>query len=268
MMRNTRLQKKNLVKVLYYLLGLALFFGIWSSASFIQEWIAGAKVIPDPVSTLLAFGPLMTEGAYGVTIQEHVLMSFGRVILGFLYAFLLAIPLGVFLGMSKRGRLVLEPVIDLIRPIPPIAWVPIAIILFGLSIISHAFIIFIGAFFPLLQNISDGVRHMKPVYRDVALSLGAKRSQVIWRVILPGIVPNILTGAKVSMGIAWMCVIAAEMIGISDAGVGYFINDMKNIGNYTFMMAGMVALALVGLAILFLFYAIERYVNKWVEGIK
>lgn len=210
----------------------------------------------------------MTEGVFGVTIQEHVLMSFGRVLLGFFYAFLLAIPLGVFLGLSRRGRLILEPVIDLIRPIPPIAWVPIAIILFGLSIISHAFIIFLGAFFPLLQNVADGVRHVKPVYRDVALSLGASRSQIIWRVILPAIIPNILTGAKVSMGIAWMCVIAAEMIGVSDAGVGYFINDMKNIGNYTFMMTGMVALAIVGLGILLLFYAIEHVTLKWVEEIK
>ncbi len=233
-----------------------------------MEWVARAQVIPDPLSTIAALGPLVVEGIYGVTIQEHVLMSFERVLLGFFYAFLFAIPCGLFLGLSKRGSLVLEPVIDLIRPIPPIAWVPIAIILFGLSTISHAFIIFIGAFFPLLQNITDGVRHVKPVYRDVALSLGASRSQIIWRVILPAIVPNILTGAKVSMGIAWMCVIAAEMIGVSDAGVGYFINDMKNIGNYTYMMAGMVSLAFVGLGILFFFYALEKVALKWVEEIK
>ncbi len=257
-----------MVKLKYYSIGLGIFFGFWWGISFILEWIYGVKIIPDPISTLRALGPLMTEGVFGVTIQEHVLMSFGRVLLGFFYAFLLAIPLGVFLGLSRRGRLILEPVIDLIRPIPPIAWVPIAIILFGLSIISHAFIIFLGAFFPLLQNVADGVRHVKPVYRDVALSLGASRSQIIWRVILPAIIPNILTGAKVSMGIAWMCVIAAEMIGVSDAGVGYFINDMKNIGNYTFMMTGMVALAIVGLGILLLFYAIEHVTLKWVEEIK
>jgi len=226
------------------------------------------KVIPDPISTLLALGPLLSEGVYGVTLLEHVFTSFGRVLLGFLYAFLLAVPFGLFVGLNKRGRLVLEPMIDFVRPIPPIAWVPLAIIMFGLSIVSHAFIIFIGAFFPLLQNVADGVRHVKPVYRDVALSLGAKRSQITWRVILPAIVPNILTGAKVSIGIGWMCVIAAEMIGVSDAGVGYFINDMKNIGNYTYMMAGMVALAIVGVAILLFFYALEQYTNKWVEGIK
>ncbi len=252
----------------YYAIGLGIFFGIWWGVSFTIEWVAGAKIIPDPISTLAALGPLTVDGIFGVTIQQHVLMSFERVILGFSYAFLLAIPIGLFLGLSKRGRLVLEPVIDLIRPIPPIAWVPIAIILFGLSLISHAFIIFIGAFFPLLQNITDGVRRVKPIYRDVALSLGATRSQIIWRVILPAIVPNILTGAKVSMGIAWMCVIAAEMIGVSDAGVGYFINDMKNIGNYTYMMTGMVALAFVGLGIILFFYALEKVALKWVEEIK
>ncbi|OLS14406.1 MAG: ABC transporter permease [Promethearchaeota archaeon CR_4] len=253
---------------MYYAIGLGILLGLWERVSLLQEWIAGVKIIPDPISTMLALGPLVSKGMYGVTLLEHVFTSFGRVLLGFLYAILLAVPLGLFLGLNKRGRLILEPVVDFIRPIPPIAWVPIAIILFGISIISHAFIIFIGAFFPLLQNVADGVRHVKPVYRDVAQSLGANRSQIIWRVVLPAIGPNILTGAKVSIGIGWMCVIAAEMIGVSDAGVGYFINDMKNIGNYTFMMAGMVALAIIGLAILFFFYALEHYAIKWVEGIK
>ena len=255
-------------KAINYVIGLGILFGAWYSIASIQEWATGARVIADPISTLIALGTLLSEGVYGVTLTEHVFASFGRVLLGFLYALLIAIPLGLVLGLNNRARQVIGPVIDLVRPIPPIAWVPFAILLFGISIISHAFIIFLGAFFPLLQNISDGARRVKPVYRDVALSLGATRSQVIWWVILPAIVPNILTGAKVSIGIGWMCVIAAEMIGISDAGIGYFINDMKNIGNYTYMMAGMMALAIVGLGIWIGFYALERFTIKWVEELK
>jgi len=259
--------RKLLVKVSHAAIGLGMLLGSWLALSAIQELVFGVMIIPDPLTTMAAIGPIVTTGIHGVTLLEHVGMSFARVLLGFFLALLVAIPSGLFLGLSNRGRQILEPAVDLIRPIPPMAWVPVAIILFGLTMFSHAFIIFIGAFFPLVQNVMDGVRRVKRVYRDVALSLGASRSDVIRHVILPAIVPNILTGARISVGISWMCVIAAEMIGVSDGGIGYFINDMKNIGNYTYMMAGMLMLAIVGLGISLLFIALERYGIKWVETI-
>ncbi|MEX2719298.1 MAG: ABC transporter permease [Candidatus Sigynarchaeota archaeon] len=248
-------------------IGLGILLASWLALSAFQKIVFGVMIIPDPLSTIAAIGPLVTNGIYGITLIEHVGMSFARVLLGFFFALLLAVPFGLFLGLSNHGRQIFEPAMDLIRPIPPIAWVPVAIILFGLTMFSYAFIIFIGAFFPLVQNIIDGVRRVKPVYRDVALSLGASRLDVIRSIILPAITPNILTGARVSMGISWMCVIAAEMIGVSDGGIGYFINDMKNIGNYVYMMAGMLMLAVVGLGISMFFLVLERYIIKWVETI-
>lgn len=153
--------------------------------------------------------------------------------------------------------------IELLRPIPPIAWIPFAIIIFGLGAQSYSFIIFMGAFFPLLQNTYDGTRRLNPVYREVALSLGVPKSDIIWEIVLPGVSPQIITGMKTSLGVGWMSVIAAEMMGLIGAGVGYFINYMKTIGNYSYMMAGMLMIGVIGMLIEGVFKGIEKYVLKW-----
>ncbi|MHA1648218.1 MAG: ABC transporter permease, partial [Promethearchaeota archaeon] len=159
----------------------------------------------------------------------------------------------------------LRPIIEMFRPIPPIAWIPFAIIAFGLGLLSQAFVIFIGAFFPIMQNTYDGIKQRSKVFQDVALSLGASKSQISFEVILPSIIPNLFTGLRTGIGVGWMCVIAAEMMGISGniGGIGYFISYMKNIGNYSYMMAGMLMIALVGLGLNGLFHFLEKEGLKW-----
>ncbi|QEE15529.1 ABC transporter permease [Promethearchaeum syntrophicum] len=259
------IQKKPNVRItVNIVLGFALFIVLWYIFVLIlQLSYNGISVVPFPHEAFKSFFILFWNPVDGVTLLEHVGASLFRVFIGVLYAFIIAIPLGIAIAVNPFLDGIIKPIIEMIRPIPPIAWIPFAIITFGLTTTSHAFIIFMGAFFPLLQNIYDGVRQSSKVYQDVAKSLGASRSQIAWDVILPSILPSIITGLRVAIGVGWMCVIAAEMMGISGAGIGYFINYMKNIGNYSNMVAGMLMIAIIGLLINGVFVLIENYALKW-----
>jgi len=259
-------QSHLLRNLIYFGLSLLLLVGLWSAYVLIQNLLhPGATVIPYPYEVFKDFFYLLFNPVDGLTLLNHVLASLFRVFYGFMYAFVLGVGLGVVLATNKYIDRITRPLIAMIRPIPPIAWIPFAIIIFGLGLTSQGFIIFVGAFFPMLQNTYDGVRQSERVYQDVALSLGASKSQIAWEVILPSIVPNLLTGIRVSIGVGWMSVIAAEMMGISgdSGGVGYFINYMKDIGKYSYMIAGMMAIALVGLLIEFGFKILEKKGLKW-----
>ncbi len=258
-------RKKAKIRIfINYIIGFALFTGLWYIFVLIlQRSHNGITVVPFPHEAFDSFFTLLANPINNITLIEHAGASLLRVLIGVLYAFVIAIPLGILMALIPLLDGIVKPIIEMIRPIPPIAWIPFAIITFGLSTASHAFIIFMGAFFPLLQNCYDGVRQSSKVYQDVARSLGASRTQIAADVILPSILPNIITGLRVAIGVGWMCVIAAEMMGISGAGIGYFINYMKNIGHYSNMMAGMLMIAIVGLGINGVFALIEKYAIKW-----
>jgi NitT/TauT family transport system permease protein len=264
-MRNND-NKPNLIQnIIFVICSLLIFLGLWWA--FI--WILNnsnqrINLLPYPDEVMLAFWRLIRIPYNGVTLLDHVGASFFRVIIGCLYAFLLGVPLGMILGSNPRLDRLSRPILEVIRPIPPLAWIPFALIAFGIGLMSYSFIIFIGAFFPLLQNTYDGVKQSPQVYQDVGRSLGASRSQILWEILFPSIIPNIFTGLRVSIGIGWMCVIAAEMIGVTTAGIGYFINYMTFIGRYADMMAGMLMIGLVGLLINYFFKAMEKIFLKWV----
>ena len=236
--------------LLYFGLSLLLLIGLWSTYVLIQNLVhPGSTVIPYPYEVFKDFFCLLFNPVDNRTLINHILASLFRVFYGFMFAFVLGIGLGVLLATNRYIDRITRPLIAMIRPIPPIAWIPFAIIIFGIGLTSQGFIIFMGAFFPMLQNTYDGVRQCDQVYQDVASSLGASKSQIAWEVILPSIIPNLLTGIRVSIGVGWMSVIAAEMMGVSgnSGGIGYFIISMKDIGKYSYMIAGMMAIAIVGL---------------------
>jgi len=262
------INKKSIILSLgYFFLSFIVFIGFWYLFVFIlQLSYQGVRVVPYPHETFESFFYLLIHEIDGNTLWNHVGASLLRVLIGLFYAFVVAVPLGIAIALNRHLDRIIKPIIELLRPIPPIAWIPFAIITFGLTTLSHAFIIFIGAFFPLVQNTYDGVRQSTKVYQDVARSLGASKPQIAIEIILPSIFPNIITGLRIAIGVGWMCVIAAEMMGISGAGIGYFINYMKNIGHYSNMMAGMMMIAFVGLFINGIFLLIEKYALKWKLG--
>jgi NitT/TauT family transport system permease protein len=193
--------------------------------------------------------------------------SLYRVLLGFALGTALALPLGLFMGASDRAYRLLNPLFQVIRPIPPIAFIPLAILWFGLGNPPAVFLIFLGAFFPVLINTIAGVRQLDAVYLRAARNLGAGPLTIFARVILPGATPYILAGARIGVGTAFIVVIVAEMIAVSD-GLGYRINEAREFTWTDKVIAGMFTIGLVGLAIDTLMTRISKYLLRWHQGLE
>lgn len=198
-------------------------------------------------------------------LVDNAAVSLERVILGFGVAAALAIPLGI--GMARSGTLhdIFDSSMQLLRPIPPLAWIPLALAWFGIGITSMIFIIAMGAFFPILLNTLDGVKGVKKTWIEAATILGARERQILAKVILPGAAPTIWTGLRVGFGIAWMCVVAAEMMPGTNSGLGYLILASYNWGQVQVIVAGMIVIGLIGIGFDYLFKIIEKRSFRWRE---
>jgi NitT/TauT family transport system permease protein len=152
---------------------------------------------------------------------------------------------------------------QLLRPIPPLAWVPLALAWFKIGLASMVFIIALGAFFPILLNTLDGVKSVKRNWIESAEILGANQRQVMLKVVLPGAAPTIWTGLRVGFGIAWMCVVAAEMMPGTNSGLGYLIMSSYNWGQVQVIIAGMIVIGLIGIGFDYLFKVIDRRSFSW-----
>jgi NitT/TauT family transport system permease protein len=173
-------------------------------------------------------------------------ISVRRIVLGFLVACALGISLGIMIGRYRRARQLLMPALEVFRPIPAIAWVPMAIMLWPTNEVSIVFITFLGAFFPILLNTVHGVQAIDPVLLRAARSLGAKEMSLLTQVVLPGALPHIFTGLAVGMGVAWVSLIAAEMIS-GQFGVGYFTWEAYSLITYSEIALGMITIGVLGL---------------------
>ncbi|AEF95906.1 ABC transporter permease [Methanotorris igneus] len=194
---------------------------------------------------------------------DNTLISIKRVISGFIVAALVAIPLGILMGYYSFVNDLFDTVIELLRPIPPLAWVPLALAWFGIGETSMLFIIFIGAFFPILINTISGVKGVPKPLIEAALTLGAKEKDILMKVVIPASSPSILTGLRVGAGIAWMCVVAAEMLPGSDAGLGYLIMYAYSLSRMDVVIAAMVIIGLIGLILDRGLRFIENRYFKW-----
>ena len=222
---------------------------IWQGLSFIQ--VIPSYKLPPPVEIVLGFKDLLIVGVPpGHLLHYHMLYSLYRVALGYAIAALLAIPLGLLMGWSAVLLKMIRPLIELIRPIPPLAWIPIAILWFGIGIKSAAFIIFLGAFFPILLNTISGVLSINPILVEAARTLHAKEKDVFLKVLLPGAVPSIFVGMRIGIGIGWMTLVAAEFTGVKEGyGLGYMIMTARDIQRPDEILSGMLVIGFIGLLI-------------------
>jgi ABC-type nitrate/sulfonate/bicarbonate transport system permease component len=245
-----------------YLLPLVLLL-VWQGLSFIK--VIPSHLLPSPVKILLGLEDLMVIGMPpGQLLPYHVLYSLYRVALGFAFAALLGIPLGLLMGGSPRLRRIINPVIELVRPIPPLAWIPIAILWFGIGMKSAAFIIFLGVFFPILLNTVSGVVSISPIYFEVARTLNAKQKDIFFKVLLPGSIPSIFTGMRIGVGIGWMTLVAAEFTGVkSGYGLGYMIMTARDIQRPDEILAGMLIIGLIGVLINSALRLYESRIVRW-----
>ncbi len=179
------------------------------------------------------------------TFWNNIVVSFVRVLTGFLIAMAVALILGVAIGLSNTVDLLTRFLIQVLKPIPPIAWIPLAILWFGIGESSKTYIIFYGAFFPILINTVDGIRNIDKRYLELGEVYEVDRSRLIRKVILPGALPQILTGIRVGLGNAWVSVVAAEMIAATK-GIGYMLSNGRSLSRPDWVILAMLLIGIVG----------------------
>ncbi|WP_305065226.1 ABC transporter permease [Methanococcoides sp.] len=222
-------------------------------------------ILPSFTDVLFAFIRII-EGGILFTDLAISLLHFG---IGILSALLIGIPIGVVMGWFKIVNRALDPLIEIIRPIPPLAWIPFAIVWFGLTHTSAGFVVFVGAVFPVIINTFDGFKSVPKVYVEAAKVLGCMSSGSLIRyVALPSALPSIASGIRISMGVGWMCLVAAEMFGVSTNGLGYKIWWHYYLHQMDFVLVYMLILGFLGLFIdrLFRWY-VDGQLLKWRAGV-
>ncbi|MDD2218839.1 MAG: ABC transporter permease [Desulfoplanes sp.] len=255
-----------------------LFLILWS-------WIAGRvdnqvimpsvdavlDLLSQPNQDLISMGSLVT----------NVLVSLIRVLIGYLLAAIIAVPLGIAMGYSAVTYTLFNDFLNIFRPIPPLAWVPLVMAWFGVASLadmfevedgqwfiylsnfkySMMFIIFIGAFFPILTSAIHGVKNVNRIFIDSARVLGAGERTIFFKVLLPAAMPAIVNGMRIGLGIAWMCLVSAEMLPGSLAGIGYLITHAYTVASTDIVIAGMVSIGLVGALMdaLFRYFEVKKF---------
>jgi NitT/TauT family transport system permease protein len=236
-------------KFFWPLLAAGLLLALWHYS---VVWTA-TKVFPSPLSV---------EKGLVELLRKHVLWSdigdsLRRVALGFGAAAIVGVPLGLTLGWYPALNQVLNPVLQILRPISPIAWIPVAIIFFGIGDRAAIFLIFLGSFFPIVVACVSGVSNVPAIFRRAGRNFGLSPTQILARVVFPAALPQILIGLRIALGVAWLVVVAAEMIAV-DSGLGYLVIDSRNSGKrYDLVVAAMLMIGLIGLALDFGFRRLE-----------
>ena len=203
----------------------------------------GSVIFPTPWQVVRGIVELIADG----TLLEHIGASLLRVGIGFALAVVVALPLGLWMGWVRGAYVTFNPLFQILRPISPIAWIPIAILWFGVGNASPIFLIFISSVFPMVVQTTAGVHTIERRYLQAAQNFGVSRWTLFRRVIIPAVLPQIIVGMRIGLGVAWLVVVAAEMIALR-SGLGYLIIDSRNAGNrYDLVVAGMIMIGLIGL---------------------
>lgn len=207
------------------------------------------SLIPPPAEVWLALRDLawggINDDAFSRTLHVHLLASLGRVFGGFALAAAAALPLGLLIGRIPLARQVLDPTFQILRPIPVTAWLPLAMILFGLGPRSAFFLVFLGAFYPILLNTVFGVRSVEPRLFEAAAMLGCQGTAQFFKVVLPVSLPSIFTGLRLGLGFAWVVIVVGEMTGVQ-TGLGAIIMEARQLSRTEIVICGMVVIGLAG----------------------
>ena len=252
---------ENVRSLLLFFASLILFLVVWEVGARLELF---AKGMPTASKTLEEFWwwithPFFNNGPNDLGIGWNLLISLRRVAIGYILASLIAIPLGILIGISPVAYKAFNPYIQLLKPVSPLAWLPLGLYIFRDSEKTGVFIILISSIWPTLINTAFGVANVSPDYLNVAKTLGSSRLRTIFKVIIPAALPNIVSGLRISMGIAWLVIVAAEML--LGTGLGYFIwNEWNNLYIPNILVAIFI-IGLVGLALDSVFGALERMVT-------
>jgi len=222
--------------------GVALLgLGLWQLACVLAQ----ADVFPAPLE---CFNAIVELGRTS-RLWNDIVASLFRVTWGFGLAVAIGIPLGLWIGWSTRSFLALNPLVQAFRPISPIAWIPIAILWFGIGDISAIFLIFVASIFPIVVGTTAAVQGIPQVYVRSASNFGLTGFELVRRVVLPAAMPQIITSLRIALGVAWLVIVAAEMVGMQ-SGLGYLVSDARNMGKrYDLVVAAMILIGLIGIVL-------------------
>ena len=213
------------------------------------------KIFPSPAAVVTAVGDLVEGGLLFAYIRD----SLFRVACGYFAGALIGVPAGIFLGYKPAIASAVNPLIQILRPISPIAWMPLAVIWFGVSNAAPIFLIFLASFFPIVVGAMNGVRNVPPMYMQAGVNFGLTPFQMMRRIVVPAVLPRIAVALRVAFGVAWVVLVAAEMIAVN-SGLGYLIIDARNAGKrYDLVVAGILMIGLLGLILDTMFRRVERF---------
>lgn len=246
---------KKVKKQLLSLSTIVIFIAIWQVVTFF-EWIP-VLYLPSPVAVFQQFYNVTTIGYMDATLWQHIYASLSRIGVALLFAIFLGIPIGVAMGVNHLVQAILDPIIEFYRPIPPLAYLPLIVIWFGIGEFSKVLLIFLAIFAPIVLSTATGVARVDIVKIRVAQSLGATRMQIIWYVVIPNALPEIVTGIRIGLGTGWSTLVAAELIAATQ-GLGSIIQSASQFLMTDLVIAGIVVIALIA----YLLEIFLRYLQK------
>lgn len=215
-------------------------------------------LMPEPWTVWKTFVAKVTD----FSLFRELGISLLRVLKGYIISSALGTVLGILIGLSKHMQRLTDLLIQIIRPIPPIAWIPLVILWMGIGEGSKVFLIFLGGFFNVLLNVIDGVRYTDKKLLEVASVMETPKKKYIFQLVIPAAMPNILTGLRIALGSCWTCVVAAELVA-STSGIGYMISNARNFGQMDVVIVGMLSIGVVGKLMDVILKVIEKRVLSW-----
>ena len=239
------------------ILGLLL---TWSLATYF-EWLP-AFYLPSPRAVVEQLFTVATEGYADATLLQHFDASLARILAALLIALVTAVPAGIAIGLSPIARGILDPIIEFLRPVPPLAYLPLMVIWCGIGETTKVLIILIAIFAPVAITTAAGVATVPPDRIDAGRALGARRWQVLWHVILPNALPSILTGIRIGLGVGWSTLIAAELVAASQ-GLGIMIKTASDFLQTDIVVLGIFVIALVAIGFEWIVRLAEKLLVPW-----
>ena len=234
---------------------------LWYVMTSLTGWVGAAR-FPNPPEFLSAVKQIALTGYADARLHQHILQSFKLVLMGFAVAVSVGVPLGLLMGWNRRAEALLNPIFLIIRPIPPLAWIPLAIVWLGLGDAAKIMVIFFAAFVPSVINTHTGVRNIEPFLIEAARMLGVRGPRFVLQVLLPAATPLIFTGLRLSLQASWTTLVAAELVGAL-LGLGQVLNASAQDLFPAMILTGMVFVALSGATSTWLLGKVEQRVMRW-----
>ena len=237
------------------LISLVILYGIWEILFLVSDY--SPALFPSPEMAAEAFVEMLSSGV----LLEAIVTSMGRFLVGYMSSVVVAVAFGLLLGCLPRVFAYINPMLQILRPISPTAWMPFVVLLFGIGDFPAIVIIFIAAFFPVLLSTVKAVQSIDPLYFRVSENFGIRQPQVTWKIILPAIFPAVANAIHVSLGSAWIFLVAGEMVG-AQSGLGYQIIDARNNLRADVLLATIFVIGVLGLFLDFLIGCLEKRVLR------